>query len=147
MMRRKIFERNILFLCEDNACLSQMAEAMAKYLNPPNTQVYSAGLRPRRILPQVYDVMAEFGILLSEQESKGLDAVPLEMIDLVVSFGDSAKHCDRLPRKAKIEFWSVPDPYAQAENGSDRLAKVRESRDAIDTYVAALFLDHWRNVA
>lgn len=147
MMRRKIFERNILFLCEDNACLSQMAEAMAKYLNPPNTQVYSAGLKPGRILPHVYNVMAEFGILLSGQVSKELDAVPLEMIDHVISFGDAAKRCDRLPRKAKVEFWSVPDPYAQVENGSDRLAKVRECRDAIDTYVAALFLDHWRNVA
>jgi protein-tyrosine-phosphatase len=124
-----------------------MAEAMAKYLNPPNTQVYSAGLKPRPIAGQVYDVMAEFGILLSEQVSKGLDAVPLEMIDLIISFGDVAKKCDRLPHKAKIEFWSVPDPYARLENGSDPLANLRHCRDTIDTYVAALFLDHWRNVA
>jgi hypothetical protein len=27
------------------------------------------------------------------------------------------------------------------------LAKLRHCRDAIDTHVAALFLDHWRNVA
>lgn len=146
-MRRKIFDRNILFLCEDNACLSQMAEAMAKYLNPPNTQVYSAGLKPGQILPQVYDVMAEFGIVLSGQASKGLDAIPLDVVDLVISFGDVAKRCDRLPRKAKIEFWSVPDPYGRLENGSDPLANLRHCRDAIDTYVAALFLDHWRNVA
>lgn len=146
-MRRKIFERNILFLCEDNACRSQMAEAMAKYLNPPNTQVYSAGLKPGRILPQVYDVMAEYGILLSGQVSQGLDAVPLDVIDLIVSFGDVAKRSDRVPRKARIEFWSVPDPYARPENGSDPLANLRHCRDAIDTYVAALFLDRWRNVA
>jgi arsenate reductase len=145
MMRRKSVERNILFLCEDNACLSQMAEAMAKYLNPPNTQVYSAGLKPGRILPQVYDVMGEFGIVLSEQTSKGLDAVPLEMIDLVISFGDVANRCEGLPRKGKIEFWSVPEP--RAANGSDRLTDLRHCRDVIDTYVAALFLDHWRNVA
>jgi arsenate reductase len=147
MMRRKIFDRNILFLCEDNACLSQMAEAMARYLNPPDTQVYSAGLNPREILPQVHDVMAEFGIVLSQQRSKSLDAVPLEAIDLVISFGDIAKRCDRLPRKAKIEFWSVSDPYELPENGSDPLGHLRGCRDTVDIYVAALFLDHWRNVA
>jgi len=146
-MRRKIVEHNLLFLCEDNSCLSQMAEAMAKYLNPPNTHVYSAGLNPRAILSQVYDVMAEFGIGLSEQTSKGLNAVPLDAIDLVISFGDVAKRCDRLPAKAKIEFWSVPDPYGQPEKGGDSLTTLRHCRDAIDTHVAALFLDHWRNVA
>ena len=146
-MRRKIFERNILFLCEDNACRSQMAEAMAKYLNPPNTRVYSAGLKPSAILPAVHDVMAEFGILLSEQKPKGLEAVPLDLIDLVISFSDAAKKCDCLPRKTKVEYWSVPDPYARPENGRGPFTNFRRCRDAIDTYVAALFLDHWRNVA
>ncbi len=146
-MRRKIFERNILFLCEDNACRSQMAEAMAKYLNPPNTRVVSAGLNPGEIPSQVSDVMAEFGISLSGQISKGLDAVPLDEIDLVVSFGDVATKCDCLPCKAKVEYWSVPDPYGRQENGSAPFANLRLCRDAIDKYVAALFLDHWRNVA
>ena len=146
-MRRKVFERNILFLCEDNACLSQMAEAMAKYLNPPNTRVYSAGLAPKEILPQVHTVMAEFGIPLSGHSSKGLDAVPLDEIDFVVSFGDIAKRCDCLPGQAKIEYWSVPAPYARTENANVPFSSLRFCRDAIDKYVAALFLDHWRNVA
>lgn len=146
-MKRKIFERNILFLCEDNACLSQMAEAMARYINPPNTRVHSAGLNPKAILPQVHAVMAEFGIVLSGQASKELDAVPLDEIDLVISFGDAAKRCDRLPGKTKIEYWSVPAPCAQAENANAPFASLRLCRDTIDKYVAALFLDHWRNVA
>ncbi len=146
-MRRKKIERNILFLCEDNACCSQMAEAMAKHLNPPNTRVYSAGLKPSDIPPQVYEVMAEFGVALSKQTSKGLDTVPLDVIDLVVSFGDVAAKCDCLPNKAKVEYWSVPDPYAPAENGGVPFASLRRCRDKIDKYVAALFLDHWRNVA
>lgn len=146
-MRRKIFEQNILFLCEDNACLSQMAEAMAKYLNPPNTRIHSAGLKPSEILPQVYAVMEEFGILLSGQAPKGLDGVPLDEINLVISFGDVAKRCDRLPSKAKIEYWSVPAPYGQPEKSSAPSTSFRLCRDAIDKYVAALFLDHWRNVA
>lgn len=146
-MKRKIFERNILFLCEDNACRSQMAEAMARYLKPPSTRVYSAGLRPSAIPPAVYEVMAEFGILLSEQRPKALDAVPLDSIDLVISFGDVAQDCGRVRPTTKVEHWSVPDPYARPENGRGLLTNFRRCRDAIDMYVAALFLDHWRNVA
>ncbi len=33
-MRREIRDRNILFLCDDNACLSQITEATAKHLAP-----------------------------------------------------------------------------------------------------------------
>ena len=44
-MRRNRLEKNILFLAEDNACLSLMAEAMAKHMSPPKTRVFSAGLR------------------------------------------------------------------------------------------------------
>ncbi len=146
-MRRKIFERSILFLCENNACRSQMAEAMAKYLNPPKTRVLSAGLEPGEIPPPVHDVMAEFGISLSGHKPKGLAAVALEEIDLVISFGDVATRCDCLPRRAKIEYWSIADPYAQTENGNVPFAGLRLCRDAIDKHVAALFLDHWRNVA
>jgi protein-tyrosine-phosphatase len=43
-MRRENLERNILFLCEDNACFSQMAEAAAKHLAPPKTKIFSAGV-------------------------------------------------------------------------------------------------------
>jgi protein-tyrosine-phosphatase len=48
-MRRTSIERNILFLCEDNACLSQIAEASAKHLAPPRTRIFSAGVKPSTI--------------------------------------------------------------------------------------------------
>lgn len=48
-MRQTIRQRNILFLCEDNASLSQMAEAVAKHLNPPKVKIFSAGITPTEI--------------------------------------------------------------------------------------------------
>ncbi len=66
-MRRAIRERNILFLCEDNACLSQIAEAMAKHLSPPKIRIFSAGVKPSAIPAHVYKVMHELGISLSGQ--------------------------------------------------------------------------------
>jgi arsenate reductase len=146
-MRRAIRERNILFLCEDNACLSQMAEAVARDLNPPKIRIFSAGVKPAQIPAPVYRVMEELGISMSGQSSKGVNEVPLNEIDLVVSFGDAHKRCGRLPPKARVEHWAILNP-ARASGGSAAvLSTFRSGRDEIDRRVFALFLDHWRNVA
>src|ERR1700745_4173968 len=102
-MRRAIRERNILFLCEDNACLSQIAEAMARRLSPPKIRIFSAGVKPSTIPAPVYKVMQELDISLSGQATKGMARVQLNEIDLVLSFDDADKKCATLPAKAKIE--------------------------------------------
>ena len=144
-MRRAIRGRTILFLCEDNACLSQIAEAMARRLSPPKIRIFSAGVKPSTIPAQVYKVMQELDISLSGQASKGIDQVPLNEVDLVVSFDDADKKC-ALPAKAKIERWPVPAPGRTAGD-SPALSTLRQDRDEIDKRVSALFLDYWRNIA
>jgi len=144
-MRRAIREKNILFLCHDNACLSQMAEAVAKRLSPPKIRIFSAGVKPKTIPAQVHKVMQELGISLSGQAPKSVDQVPLNEIDLVVSFENADKECRTLPAQAKIERWSVPHP-AKTAAGEVPLPRLRKDRDEIDKQVSALFLDYWRNV-
>jgi len=146
-MRRVYLENNILFLGEDNACLSLMAEAMAKHMSPPKARVFSAGIKSGRIPPEVRRVLEEIGVNLTNISPKRVNEVPLNDIDLVVSFGDAHAKCDSLPRKAKIEKWSIPDP-ARASGGTSAVLSVyREGRDEIDKRLAALFLDHWRHTA
>jgi arsenate reductase len=145
-MRRKILDRNILFLCEDNACLSQMAEAAAKHLAPPRTRIFSAGVKPSAIPFHVVQAMQELGISMSGHKSKGLAEVPIQEIDLVVSFGEADKQCDALPQRAKIKRWPIsPDLHPQSEARA-ALSTIRARRDEIDRRVFALFLDHWRNI-
>jgi arsenate reductase len=146
-MGRVIRERNILFLCEDNSCLSQMAEAVAKHLGPPKIRIFSAGVKPGQIPAQVYKVMAELGISMSGQSSKGLDKVPMNDIDLVISFGDADKRCRELPAKAKVARWSIVNPARAAGGSAALLSTFRQGRDEVDRRVFALFLDYWRNVA
>jgi protein-tyrosine-phosphatase len=146
-MRRAIHERNILFLCEDNAQLSQMAEAAAKHLSPPKTRIFSAGIKPGRIPPAVIKAMNEIGIAMAEQKSKGLADVPVNEIDLVVSFGDAHKQCANLPGRAKIENWPVADEFKSKPAEGEDLDAVRQERDKIEKRVFALFMDYWRNVA
>ena len=146
-MRREHIDRNILFLCEDNACLSQIAEAAAKHLAPPRTRIFSAGVKPSTISPRVIQAMQELGISMSGQKSKGLSDVPIQDIDLVVSFGDAHKKCTALPDRAKVESWPVPEEFKVEKTGAPELSSLRDERDEIDKRVFALFLDHWRNIA
>ena len=145
-MRQTIRRRNILFLCEDNASLSQMAEAVAKHLNPPKVKIFSAGVTPTEIPAYVYRVMGELGISLTGHSSKKVNDVPLNDIDLVVSFGDVDKKCGSLPARAKVERWPVSRPSLARSSEPETLRSYRHERDEIDKRVCALFLDYWRNV-
>lgn len=141
-MRRTI-EHNVLFLDDDNACLSQIAEASAKHLAPPRTKIFSAGVKPSTIPPHVTRMMKELGINMTGQTSKGLSEVPMQDIDLVVSFGDAHKRCSNLPGRAKIESWPLKSPASESNDS----AAARQECDEIHKRVFALFLDHWRNAS
>ncbi len=145
-MRRAINERNILFLCEDNAQLSQMAEAAAKHLAPPKTRILSAGIKPGVIPDAVIKAMDEIGIRMGGQQSKGLNDVPINEVDLIVSFGEAHKHCANLPGRAKIANWPVADPIKRPSGRAENLDAVRKARDDIEKRVFALFMDYWRNI-
>jgi arsenate reductase (thioredoxin) len=144
-MRRQILERNVLFLCEDNACLSQMAEAAAKHLAPPHTAIFSAGVKPGVIPLAVVQAMQELGISMKGQKSKSLAEVPIQDIDLVVSFGDAHKRCANLPGGVNVERWPIAAAPAADLDDASSLSAIRNRRDEIDKRVCALFLDHWRN--
>ena len=67
-MRFNIRDMNILLLCHNNDCLSFIAEAIAKQLLPPKTQVFSAGLKGGKIDPKAVQVLREIGIKVSTQD-------------------------------------------------------------------------------
>jgi len=91
--------------------------------------------------------MQELGISMSRQKSKGLAEVPIQDIDLVVSFGDAHKKCDNLPGRAKVETWPVSKELKPEQASFAPISAIRDERDEIDKRVFALFLDHWRNTA
>jgi protein-tyrosine-phosphatase len=148
MVRRTIKEKNILFLCEDNAASSQMAEAIAKRLAPPETRIFSAGISPKEIPPQVTAVLQELGVNISGQRPKPVAEVPLEDIDLVITLSPEMKeNRPSLSSRAKLVHWTIPDAKG-VRGGEAAMNEVyRYLRDEIDKRVAALFLDYWQNTA
>jgi protein-tyrosine-phosphatase len=121
----------LLFVCVENSCRSQMAEAFARRHGGGRVEAYSAGALPSgRVHPRVVTCMAEVGIDLSGQHSKGLAEVPDVEYDAVVTLG-----CDgaAVPvRAARREAWTFPAPKDLPPE------QVRAVRDGIEEKVKEL---------
>jgi arsenate reductase (thioredoxin) len=144
MARSNIRDRKILFLSQENDCLSFIAEAIAKKPLPPKTQVFSAGLKGGKIDPNAVRVLREIGIDVSAQEVKRLDAIPTQDIDLIVRLGDPGEGHIAVTPRAKCKTWDISDPCRQPTADLDAF---RHARDEINNKIGGLFLDYWRNLA
>jgi len=101
--------KNILFVCVENSCRSQMAEAFGNIYGQEIIKPYSSGSMPSGIVnPKAIMAMREIGYDLSVHESKSLDEIPDIEYDLVVTMG-CGDTCPYVRTKAR-EDWTIPDP-------------------------------------
>ena len=129
----------ILFLCTGNSCRSQMAEGFARRLVRNGEKIYSAGTSPKGVHPLAIRVMQEVGIDISQQESKGLDEIPLQQIDRLITLcDDAAESCANVPGTFTKSHWPLPDPAAATGTEAEILPRFREVRDRIKQQVASL---------
>ena len=129
---------SVLFLCVANSARSQIAEGLARRLAPPGTRVFSAGSEPGTINPLAVRVLAEAGVDASGQFSKGLDAVPLDEIDLVVTLC-AEEVCPLFPRSVRKLHWPLQDPAKATGTEEERLAAFRAARDQLSSRLETLF--------
>ena len=124
--------KKVLFVCVENSCRSQMAEAFAR-LHCANDEIesFSAGSRPSGVVnPKAVASMREIGYDLGQHESKSLTDVPDVEYDAVVTMGCG----DECPfvRAKRREDWSIPDPKHLSPD------EFREVRDLIEAKVKEL---------
>ncbi|PYI82743.1 MAG: hypothetical protein DME26_16625, partial [Verrucomicrobia bacterium] len=102
----------LLFVDEDNACRSLMAESIGNSLNQPKFLFASAGLNPKAVEPATISFLQEKGFDLSHHTPRTLDQVPnLEHYHIVVGLAKEAqKALPPPPRKTVYLDWSVDDP-------------------------------------
>ena len=74
------------------------------------------------------------------QHSKGLDAIPLEEVDLVVTLC-AEEVCPLFPRPVRTLHWPLPDPARAAGSEDERLAAFRAVRDELAARIPALFTE------
>jgi protein-tyrosine-phosphatase len=102
-------KKRVLFVCIENSCRSQMAEAFARRYASDVIEAASAGSRPEgRVNPKAVAAMAELGCNLSGQRSKSLGEIPQVKYDYVITMG-CGDECPFIPADHH-EDWDIPDP-------------------------------------
>ncbi len=101
--------KRLLFVCVENSCRSQIAEAFARLHGGDEIEAYSAGSHPSGIVnPKAIETMKEIGYDLSIHVSKSLDDIPDENFDFVATMG-CGDECPFIRAKRR-EDWQIPDP-------------------------------------
>jgi protein-tyrosine-phosphatase len=122
---------NILFVCRENACRSQIAEGFARAIAGPGIRVFSGGSDPSGVVsPQAIAVMAERGIDISRATSKGFKDLPTVRFDYAVGMG-CGDVCPVVPAGG-YRTWQIDDPQGKDDNS------FRAVRDAIEVQVKEL---------
>ncbi len=117
----------ILFLCVANSARSQLAEAIARQMEP-SLDIWSAGSEPSHVRPQVRRVLDELGYDPRGLRSKSMFEVELDEIDVIVTLCRE-EQCPLLPGKKKHIAWPLPDPAAAPEEELDEA--FRATRDEL----------------
>ena len=101
----------VLFLCTENACRSQLAEALVNHFFGDRVRSFSAGVRPKWVHPLALQVLSELGIETSGLRSKHVDEFKGQEFDLVVTLCDSAAaECPIFPGAKRRLYLPFPDP-------------------------------------
>ncbi len=115
----------ILFLCTENACRSQMAEALANHFFGDRIRAFSAGARPRGVHPLARKVLSELGIEPSGLRSKHFKEFEGQEFDLVITLCDAvAAECPVFPGAKKRLHLPFPDPAKS--NDPEGFRRVRD---------------------
>ena len=101
--------KRLLFVCVENSCRSQIAEAFARIHGKGDLEIHSAGSRPSgRVNPKAIESMREVGYDLAGHLSKSLAEVPSVEYDIVVTLG-CGDECPYVRARYR-EDWNIPDP-------------------------------------
>lgn len=136
-------KKKILFVCVENSCRSQMAEAFAKYMGKDMLEAYSAGSKPSgTINPSAIQVMQESGIDISKQESKGFDELSVKKFDYVITLG-CRDICPFVPADKHIE-WEIMNPRGK---DIEVFRKTRDRiRDKVDNLIKEIVSENRKEV-
>jgi arsenate reductase len=129
----------VLFICRHNSGRSQIAEAYLRKYGGERIQVESAGFEPAgKVNPLVVEVMREEGIDLSRKMPQSVFGLFQQgrLFDHVITVcSDSEGDCPVFPGITRRWHLPFPDPAAASGTHEQKLAQVREIRDAIKAMI------------
>jgi arsenate reductase (thioredoxin) len=129
----------VLFLCVHNSGRSQMAEAFLKKYAGSRFEVESAGLEPGKLNPYVVRAMAEVGIDISRNATKGVwdlfQAGKVYQVVVAVCSKEAAERCPIFPGLSEKLHWPFDDPAALEGSDDQIMAGTRRIRDQIEAAI------------
>lgn len=134
----------VLFVDEQDACLTKMAESIANSLGQPKFVFTSAGLDPQPMATETIAFLQRKGHETSHLVPRILHQVPnLDHYHLIIALSPEVKKAfPRSPRKGVYLEWNVPDPSAckgtptEAADAYERAYKA--IKESIDDFVQAI---------
>ncbi|MFQ6129507.1 MAG: arsenate reductase ArsC [Candidatus Hadarchaeaceae archaeon] len=124
--------KHVLFVCVENACRSQMAEAFFNKMAKA-ARGSSAGSKPASMVnPLAVEVMGELGIDISKAKPKLLTMEMLKGADQVITMGCAIGDVCPSDLVENAESWGIEDPAGKP------ITEVRRIRDKIKKKVRAL---------
>ena len=119
-----------------------MAEGFARALVGEQVEAQSAGVAPYGLDGRAVQVMAEAGIDISHQRSKGVDELAGMDFDYVITLcGHAHENCPVFPGKTKVVHVPFDDPptlAAGAAGEQEALPHYRRVREEIRAFVESL---------
>jgi arsenate reductase len=134
----------VLFLCTENSCRTQMAEAFLRQLTGDELEIVSAGAEAGRLDPDAVIAMRDVGIDISSAQTKVVDPYLRERFHYVITLCDREKvrSCPTFPGAIWREKWPVESPAALLAKGLDHGLAVRYARDTIRHHVTQFVEKH-----
>lgn len=126
----------VLFVCIENSCRSQMAEAFLRQHGGDDFEVLSGGADPTTLNPMAVEVMKEIGIDISGRYSKDVAQFLGQSFHYIVRVCDKVREqCPVLPGAIWYLEWSFEDPGRAQGSHAERLRVFRRVRDEIEGHV------------
>lgn len=127
----------VLFLCTENSCRTQMAEAFLRELTGEEFEIISAGAEAGRLDPDAVAAMREVGIDISDARTKVIDPYLRQRFHYVITLCDREKErtCPVFPGAIWRQTWRIESPADLEAAGLDRCTAVRYARNTIRRHV------------
>ncbi len=133
----------VLFLCSDNSCRTQMAEAFLRDMAGERFEALSAGCEASGLDPDAVEAMREAGIDISGNRAKKIDQFLHERVTFLVTLCEREieRSCPIFPGAIWRLKWPLDNP-ALAPTREEHRITVRRVRDEIRQRIAEFVQEH-----
>jgi arsenate reductase (thioredoxin) len=136
----------VLFLCTENSCRTQMAEAFLREMAGDQFEIVSAGSEAGRLDPEAVAAMREVGIDIAAAHAKRVNPYLGTRFQYVITLCNREKErsCPIFPGAFWRQNWPIQNPARLRAVGLDHGAAVRRARDEI-RYRITQFIEQYHH--